>query len=284
MNESIEALRRDYDVNSAVPEYPDIQAAYDKASEAALAGLESVTDIPYGPGGVRQTLDFFVPDSGKPAPLVMFIHGGYWHFGSKDGRRFPALPLHAHGIAWVPINYRLIPPYTLDEAVADVRAAVAWIFHHAADYGCDPERIFVAGNSAGGHLVGMLLASDWQSAAGLPDNVVKGGCAVSGVFDLHPLTDTHANEWLQLDALIASRNSPLEHLPDAKTVCIIGCGGAETGAFIQQSKDYAAACRQHGATPTYLEIAGRNHFSVIGEFGETASPLFAAIVDMVNAD
>ena len=282
MNDSLAALRRDYDVNSAVPDYPDIQTGYDQASAKVTGQLDGILDIPYGPGGVRQTLDLFVPPSSTSAPVIMFIHGGYWHFGSKDGRRFPALPLSDRGIAFAPINYRLIPPYDMDAAVADARAAVAWLYQHAQDYGCDPQRIFVAGNSAGGHLVGMLLALDWQHRAALPNNVVKGGCAVSGVFDLHPLADTHAHEWLQLDPVAASRNSPIEHLPDVRTPVIVAWGGDETHAFKQQSQDYAAACQQHGLTPSCLEMTGHNHFSVIGEFGDPASPLFTAITEMVG--
>ena len=163
-------------------------------------------DVPYGAAGPRQMLDIFTPET-DGAPILVFIHGGYWFFNSKDPRRFPAREFVLRGIAWVPINYRLAPAVPMSGIVADVRNAVQWLYQHAAEYGCDPDRIYVSGNSAGGHLTAELLSDDWPEQYGLPADVVKGACAISGLYELEPLLECEPNEKLRLDLESARRYS-----------------------------------------------------------------------------
>ena len=91
------------------------------------------------------------------------------------------------GVLWVPIDYGLAPDYTIDQIVEHTRAAVAWVYRNITAYGGDPENIYVSGNSAGGHLTGALLMPGWHQTHGLSEQVIKGACAMSGVFDLQAL-------------------------------------------------------------------------------------------------
>lgn len=147
-----------YEIDSKIPDRGEKQARYTAAS-AALPQTDAVRlDIAYG-SDPRQTMDVFcVPGAIRPTPAILFFHGGYWMGGAKEARRFPAPAWNARGVAWASVEYRLAPAVDLDAIVDDVRSAVAWFHRSAAQFGCDPGAIHVAGNSAGGHITGSLLA------------------------------------------------------------------------------------------------------------------------------
>ena len=275
----LEELRRQY-LTNLTPGMGDHVRRYEELSEELVRTLPGELDVAYGGAGPRQTLDIFSPETNN-APILVFIHGGYWFFNSKDPRRFPAGEFIPRGIAWVPINYRLVPTVNMTEVVADVRNALKWLFEHAADYDCDPGRIYVSGNSAGGHLTAELLSDDWPDLYGLPADVIKGACAISGLFDLEPLLECEPNEKLRLDLTSARRYSPIYHLSGQPTPAIIACGGNETAEFRRQTRSYAERREQAGYPVTHMEVAGHDHFSIIGELANPDSPLFRAIIEMI---
>ena len=275
----LEELRRQY-LTNLTPGMGGHVRRYEELSEELVQSMPGELDVAYGAAGPRQTLDIFTPDIGK-APMLIFIHGGYWYFNSKDPRRFPAKEFIPRGIAWVPINYRLVPTVTMTEVVADVRNAVKWLYEHAQDYGCNPERIYVSGNSAGGHLTAELLSDDWPDLYGLPADVVKGACAISGLYDLEPLLECEPNEKLKLDPDSARRYSPIYHLSQQPTPAIITCGANESAEFRRQTDSYAERCKQAGYPVIDMEVKGHDHFSIIGELANPDSPLFQAIIKMI---
>ena len=116
--------------------------------------------------------------------VVAFMHGGGWTNGYKEWMAFMAPPLTAAGITFVSIGYRLAPGVTWPAGVEDAAAAMAWIHRNIAAHGGDPNRIFVGGHSAGGHQAAWLaVRDDWQEAAGVPADVIRGALPVSGVYD-----------------------------------------------------------------------------------------------------
>ena len=269
-----------YDIEASVPDLPAIQARYAEASAALTDLKEAALDLAYGPDP-RHRLDIFAPPEGARA-AILYFHGGYWKAGDKNGRRFPAPVWNVRGIAWVPVEYRLAPAATVDGIVDDARRAVAWFHAHAAGHGCDPSAIHVAGNSAGGHLAGMLAAEGWQAERSLPDDVIASAAPVSGLFDLSPLRRTFANDWLALDAAVARRNSPVRLPPRPAMPVVVAWGGREPAAFRGQSEAYAAVCTQAGADVTVIERAGADHFSIMAEWADPASPLFAALARNID--
>ena len=123
-------------------------------------GYRTVRNQDYaGSGNQRQMLDLFLPTepSKKPRPLLVYIHGGAWMSGSKEGafRRLEPL-LEGSGLAGAAINYRLTNEASWPAQIHDCKAAIRWLKAHAGKYGYDSERIAVWGTSAGGHLVSML--------------------------------------------------------------------------------------------------------------------------------
>lgn len=122
------------------------------------------------------------PDAAK-APVLVFLHGGGWTSGYKEWNHFMAPALSAAGICLVSPGYRLAPETGFEGQRADCMAALAWVWQHIADFGGDPERIWVGGHSAGGHWASLLATrDDWQTEVGLPDNVIRGCLPVSGVY------------------------------------------------------------------------------------------------------
>ena len=108
------------------------------------------------------------------------------------------------------INYPLAPSVTMDEIVRHNRMALAWLWRNAEDLGFDRDRIHASGHSAGGHLVMMLLATDWPTFGdGLPADLLKSGTPISGLYDLEPIQLCYLNEHLRMDAEAARRNTPL---------------------------------------------------------------------------
>lgn len=173
------------------------------------------------------------------------------------------------------IDYTLAPQATLDEIVRQVRKGISWLSRHAKDYGIDARQIHIGGHSAGGHLVGMLLSDDWQSSFGVADDLIGVALSVSGLHDLHPLVHSFVNEPLSLDAALASRNSPLEHLPASSSAHLIAaCGGLESAEFKRQTREYVEAWTGRGFSGEEVAMPDFHHFDIILELEKPGSALF----------
>lgn len=259
-----ETLERQYNNRAAVPEHPEIFAAWEARSERLRRSRACRPDLAYA-SGARETLDFF-PAEAQCAPLHVFIHGGYWQAMHKGFFSFVAEHLLERGVAVAVLNYPLCPDAALDEIVASTRRACAWLWKHASGLGADPERLQVCGHSAGGHLTAMLMATDWPGTApGTPPDLVKSGIAISGLFDLEPLRHTSINRALRLDAASARANSPRYLAPAARGPLVLAVGELESGEYHRQSEELAGAWRAHGMEVQVLEVPGHHHFSILDE-------------------
>lgn len=132
-------------------------------------GIVKHADIVYASiEGRDLVLDVYAPKS-RPAeliPVVVWVHGGGWRGGSKDGIR-RSVPILSHGLGLVSIGYRLSGEAKFPAAIADVKAAIRWVRANASRYGFDPDRLGAWGSSAGGHLVALLgtahEVAEWDS-------------------------------------------------------------------------------------------------------------------------
>ena len=213
--------------------------------------------------------------------MHLFIHGGYWRAMDKSDYSFIADVFQPAGAATVIINYDLCPAVTLDTIVVQTMRAIAWTWRNIAGHGGDPGRLYVSGNSAGGHLTAMALAHDW-AADGLPADLIKGAMPVTGVFDCEPVPDTTVNEQVRLDRETARHLSPLRNPPRHALPVLVSVGGAEPALWIRMSKDYAALCREHGLECEYMELPGHDHFDVSRAVGDAQSPLARAMLRMMG--
>jgi arylformamidase len=255
-------LDANYNLRAAVPEHQDYFDRYEAASEAWRERCGGRPDLLYG-SSPRQAIDLYLPEAGGRPPLLVFIHGGYWQRFDRKAFAFVAEPLRAAGAAVALIGYDLAPAVDMDAIVGQIRRGLGWLYREGATLGYDPARIFVAGHSAGGHLTAMALATDW-AAHGLPPDLIKGACAISGIFDLEPIRLCYLNEVLGLDAEQARRNSPL-HLPPGPAPCpvTVAVGETETAAFHEQSRAYAGKLAAAGWPCRLVVQPGMHHFESV---------------------
>ncbi|WP_435635836.1 alpha/beta hydrolase [Pseudomonas solani] len=272
-----------YNARASVDNYERYPLLYRELSDSAHASLPCHRDVPYGPGA-NEKLDIF-PGSQPNAPVLLFVHGGYWRALSKADSAFMAPALTAAGACVAVLEYDLAPAVTLDHIVDQTRRALAWLYRNVGEIGGAPQRLYASGSSAGGHLTGMLLAGGWHASYGVPDNVLRGALPISGLFDLDPLRSTYVNDWMQFDADYARRNSPLFHLPSAGSGELVASYGAlESEEFAWQSAEFLAAWRRNGFEGRTLAVPGKNHFDVVLELGEPGSPLYQAICQLMKLD
>ena len=246
-----------------------------RESAAARERLEMVPDVAYGQ---RAGERYDVFPAGPGAPVHVFFHGGYWHSQDKRGFEFMAPAWVERGMLFVSANYPLCPEATLPELVDACRRCVGHVRDRAERWGGDPERLFVSGHSAGGHIVASLMSTDWQSLrSDLPANVVKGGVAVSGVYDLEPMPFLEVNETLRIDAAVVRDCSPIRTVPRAAGPLVLAVGAGEGEEFERQQTDYAAAWRAAGLSCREMVLQGENHFSIIDGIGREGTELFGAV-------
>jgi arylformamidase len=262
----------DYDVEGATPSRPVTNARLAALSRAVREQRkDAAIDLAYG-DHPRERLDIF-PAKGGAAPVVLFMHGGYWRLGDKADRAFPAPAFAEQGIAWAAMNYPLAPASSIERIVTAARRAVHWLHAHASGYGIDPARIHLCGNSAGAHLAAMVMA---DAAAGA---CVAGATLISGLFDLRPLLPLPINEVLGLTADMAAANSPLLLPPPGNRV-LITVGEHEPAGFPAHSAAFHAHC---AAASPVMAVPGADHFSILNELRRPDTPLAAAMLQQIEA-
>jgi arylformamidase len=275
-------LDAQYNLRARFPNHVKYMAQWRAEGDAERARPGWRRDLAYGPTP-PEALDLIAPATGAGgrAPLLVFIHGGYWQNLDKTDCAALAPEFVKAGIAYATINYTLAPVASLDEIVRQVRACLAWLWRNAPLLGCDADRIFVAGHSAGGHLTAMLAATDWTRLGGLPRDLVKGAFAVSGIYDLEPIRLSYQNPVLKLDEGTVARNSPLRMRPVTHRI-VLTVGEKEPEEFQRQQTEFAAAWRAAGADVAIVPASRLDHFDILEKFGDPRHPIGAAALKMIR--
>jgi arylformamidase len=272
---SLEAaeLEREYAPSSMVASLAAELRAY--ATESALTrAAHPPLELRYGPGP-GELLDLFLPDRVRgPAPLLVFVHGGYWQELGKQDASFPARAVLARGAAYAAIGYPLAPAATLAQITSAVHRAVAWLHRHAPAYGIDPGRVQLAGSSAGAHPAAEVLLRG--------EVPLRAVTLLSGVYDLRPLVATTVNAPLGLTEREAWRLSPMAHVGRVPSRVTVAWGEIETGEFVAQSRDFAAALGAAGNQVRTCELAGLNHFDNVFALTDPATPVGAATLSVLE--
>jgi arylformamidase len=269
-----------YNNRARIPEHPQIFERWQKASATARGGLAGELDLGYGdlPG---ETVDVF-PAAKAHAPILVFIHGGYWRSLDKSDVSFVAPTFVNAGATVVLPNYALCPAVGIETIALQMVAALAWVWRNAGGFNGDRERIVVAGHSAGGHLAAMLLCCDWPAVApDLPARLVAGAHSISGLFDLEPLRHTpFLKDDLQLTAASARRLSPaLFPAPAAPLYATVG--GDESEEFVRQNELIRRAWGPD-AVPVCESVPGRNHLDILHDLADSGARLNALTRELLG--
>ena len=273
-------LEREYNARASIPDHAQIFARWAEQGAAARRLRACETDLQYG-SLEEERLDIFHTHN-STSPLFVFIHGGYWRSLDKSDFSWVAPPLLQHGVAVALLNYTLAPAMSIADIVRQQLAALSWLYRNAQRLRFDPDRIVVGGHSAGGHLTAMMMAALWsQLDPKLPANLVKGGLAISGIFDLLPLVQApFVNVDLHLDIKEARAVSPF-YLPCATDAALVTAVGAlESSEFKRQSAGFGAAWSDN--LVRHLELPHTNHLTVCDELANPASPLFDAALQLIH--
>jgi arylformamidase len=272
-----EEIDLEYNLALTIPDTREWIRMYGPRSSEVRRRLRCELGVQFGPT-LDETVDIF-PAEKSGAPILVFIHGGYWFWGtSKDFSLIAAGPV-ARGFTVVVTNYSLCPKVTIAEITRQSRAVVAWLHHEAKKFNGDPSRIFVAGTCAGGQQAAMLVATDWESEYGLTRDIIKGGILISGVFDLRPLRYSYLQPKLLLTHEVILQQSPYLNIPDYGPPLLVTFGGIETQEFQRQSREFLEAWRARGLEGELLVQKGKHHFEAFDGFIDEHSELCRALVD-----
>ena len=270
----------EYNNRARVPEHAEIFARWIREGEdyrvETLKTGRAELGLSYG-DTPRQTVDLFFSAAGETAPLAIFVHGGWWR--SLDASMFSQMArgLNAHGVSVAVTGYDLCPNVAIADIIEQIRRACIFMWQRYN------RPMLLVGHSAGGHLAGAMVATDWPALyPKAPADLVPAGYAISGVFDLAPLVGISVNQDLKLDATAARNVSPLYWPIRPGRVFDAVCGGLESDEFKRQSHTLAETWRQAGATTRSGEIAGTNHFTVIDALADPQSAMTARVTELAR--
>jgi arylformamidase len=271
-----------YNNRELVPEHPAYLARWAEASVRARAEGPCALDVAYG-SGEGETLDVFPAPQGD-APVLVFIHGGYWRALDKGDHSFIAPAFTRHGACVVVPNYALCPAVTIPHITLQMARAVAWTWHNIERFGGNPQGIVVAGHSAGGQLAAMMLACLWpQLDPALPRDAVRSALAISGLHDLEPIMKTpFLQPSLQLTPAQVARASPARLPPPKQGTLYSVAGGDESAEYHRQNRLIQEAWGAR-RVPVCETLPGLNHFSILDALVDPSQRLQQLALDLLRA-
>ncbi|MBX5493233.1 MAG: alpha/beta hydrolase [Chloroflexi bacterium] len=250
------------------------------ATPAPSSGIrQTLSDIAYG-GDNQQRLDLYVPAREEPVPMLLFIHGGAWSSGDKSEYGWLGVQLAQQGMLVAVANYRLSPAVQHPQHALDVAAAAAWLYRHGAEYGGDPQRLYLAGHSAGAHLVSLVaLDSSYLAAAGISEPIVAGVAGFAGAaYDIDaryastPLAPLFVPAFGQDPSRWADA-APLRYVKPGAPPFLLVHGLMDNQAPAASAQTFAAALQQQGVPTTLYLLPQLDHFTALLT-GITTLPTF----------
>ncbi|XP_049575850.1 kynurenine formamidase [Syngnathus scovelli] len=236
--------------------------ALKEGTDRARSLAQTLLNVPYGEGE-GEKLDAYIPTTKSlDLPLVIYLHGGYWQFLSKEESGFMAVPLIDKGVVVVAVGYDTAPRGNMDLMVSQVRRSVVSVVQQYSHI----SGLYLCGHSAGAHLAAMVLSTDWSQYSVKPQ--IKGAFLVSGIYDLLPILSTYVNEPLKMTEEVAIRNSPSKLIPQVKlssSSCqfVVAVAEYDSPEFRKQSEDYYNTLKANGLNVTLEDVSNTDHFNII---------------------
>jgi arylformamidase len=261
-------LDREYDNQNKMPgfDFAGFLAHCNARSEAARGQHDCMLDVAYG-NSPAERLDIFRA-SEPNAPVHVFFHGGYWRMLDKKDFSYIAEGIVPHGVTLVVVNYALLPGVDMGTLLAQCQRSLHWVAANIARYGGDPRQITVSGHSAGGHIVGMMLASATMPA-------LRHACAISGIFDLEPIRLCFLNDTLMLTAEDVRAYSPCRRPRLQWCPLTVVVGEREGDEYLRQASEFSQAWSGDADHPRLLVLPDVDHFSARALLGDAGSQMVA---------
>src|SRR5215467_768525 len=238
----------------------------------------------YGAAEIEQ-LDIY--RTGRAAaPVFIFIHGGAWRSGRSQDFATPAEMFIAAGAHYVVPDFAWVQDVgaSLMVLADQVCRAIAWVYRNATRFGGDPNRLYLGGQSSGGHLAAVALTTDWQRNFGLPADIIKGGICISGMYDLAPVRLSARSSYVKFDDTTVAALSPMRHLDRLHAPLVVAYGTCETPEFQRQNREFAAAVKAAGTRVQLLVGEHYNHFELPETLGNPYGLLGRAALDLMGLE
>ena len=270
-----------FKIRAFVPEFDAISADYAMASAETRLRHRHELGIAYGPEP-RQKLDLFFPETlDGPAPVHIFVHGGYWRANERENFHFVAESVLAAGAIAVIVEYTLMPGARMSQLVGEVRQAALLVGAHIAEHGGDPRRVSASGHSAGAHLASYLAALA-PHEHGFPGVPVRSLLLVSGIYDLRPIAESFLQAELALAAGEVNEWSPFEAVQAPGTRITLAVGKSETEPFHLQAQDFAYAAERRGVEIERITLSGHDHMTIVRDMGVPESRMGQLVAETIG--
>jgi acetyl esterase/lipase len=232
----------------------------------------------------RQKLDLYLPRRLHHAPLVIFVHGGYWHGGSKDEYAFLAEAFNLEGFAVATVNYRLAPGATFPTWIRDVGLAVRWLRRHADQYGFEAEKVSLIGHSSGAHITSLMALDERHLRdVGLTRDVLSAVVCMAGPYDFFDFILTDAKTQAAFgDPLHWSDTQPVRFADGTNPPMLLLHGEKDTLVNPLNTPALEKALQKSGGQVKAVMFEKLDHFTMLGAFSKIGRWLEPAVLPVVS--
>ena len=230
-------------------------------------------DVVYGrTAGSALVADIAYPVSEAPVPAMIYVHGGRWRAGERTGRdRLDVYEWAGEGFFSMTIDYRLVPASPAPAPYQDLLCAIRWVHAHAEEYGIDPDRVYLIGNSAGGHLVSLVATlgdgpyekvGGWENAR----SDVRAVISAAAPYELNTLS--WGNLWAPIEGNVEEHRriaSPIRQINASTKPILIIHSDDDRSVPVQQAHDMVAAMDNARAPHKFVHYTDRGHMRITEE-------------------
>ena len=279
---SPQELERQYNVRDSRADYETkIVPDWIKRSAITRTNLKSAIDISYGKSE-KQKLDFF-SSADINSPTVIFFHGGYWQRGDKSVYSFLANSFVNNNINFLAVGYDLCPKISITQIVLQAQEAIVWIWQNANKLEINKDKFIVSGHSAGGHITGMMMGTEWNKiSSDLPNNLILAGIPISALNLLEPIRYTTLNDALKMDKEEAKSQSPIYLPPKTNAQQLIVYGANETDEFHRQSNIYYEKFKSKERKIERFIVQDADHFDEMNDLSNESSKFFKKMKEFIE--
>ena len=276
------ALDNAYDQSVYAPNQALVQKRRDASTARARKALGEPMRVKYGPTEI-EGMDIYRCKKPK-APFAIYIHGGAWRNGVSANFATPAEMFVNAGAHYIAVDFTNVDNAggSLVPMVDQVRRAVGWAWKNAAEFGGDPEQLYVLGHSSGGHLAGCVVVTDWAKDYGLPARIIRGATLCSGMYDLTPVRLSKRSKYVNFTDEMVAGLSAIKHIDKINMPLVLGYGTSETPEFQRQAREMHAAVVAAGKPVELIVGEGYNHFEIFETFSNPYGLMGRAILKLMG--